>query len=339
MTMRCSIIGLILALALGVLVVPRATEAQPPAKVYRIGVLAQGSAAAPGTMRFFEPFYQGLHDLGYVEGQHIVFERRYAEGHLDRLPALAAELVRLPVHLLFATGSAASVQAAKHATTTIPIVFAGVFDPVGHGFVASLARPGGNITGVAFDPRPEIEGKYLELLKAAVPTISRVAMLVGRERSSAEEALEQMWERVARELGLTLRYFYITRSEAITESVFPALTADVPPIDALYTGGGPPVFVYRRQIVDFARQHRLPLIGVQRPWAEGGALLSYGPTQREIQGRAAVLVDKILKGATPADLPVELPTKFELVINLKTAQALGLTIPPTLLFQADEVIR
>jgi len=227
---------------------------------------------------------------------------------------------------------AATVQAAKHATTTIPIIFIGIFDPVGHGLVASLARPGGNITGVGFDPGPEIGGKHLELLKAAVPTVSRVAMLVGHERY---EALEEVWERAARGLGLTLRYFYVTRSEAITAWVFPAITAEASPIDALFTGGGPAVFRYRRQLADFALQHRLPMIGVQRPYAEVGSLLSYGTTQREVQGRAAVLVDKILKGTKP----VEQPVKYELVINLKTAQALGLTIPPMLLFQADEVIR
>src|SRR5262245_10560630 len=335
---RC-LSGLLVMLILAVLVAPLVAEAQQAKKVHRIGVLAQGSPpSTPGLPAFFEPFVQGLRDLGYVEGQHITFERRYAEGSLDRLPDLAAELVRLPVDLILALGPA-SVQAAKHATTTIPIVFMGTFDPVGSGLVASLAQPGGNITGVAGDPGPEIAGKHLELLKAAVPTVSRVVMVVGQERSPTYEALEQLWERAARELGVTLRFFYVTQSEALTASVFPAITADASPIDALFAGGGPPVFGSRQQIAAFARQHRLAMIGVQRPWADAGSLLSYGPTQREIQGRAAVLVAKLLKGAKPADLPVEQPTKFELIINLKTAQELGLTIPPTLLFQADEVIR
>jgi putative tryptophan/tyrosine transport system substrate-binding protein len=333
MRLHTVVLGVTLVLAL--LATPCTTTAQPPGKVFRIGVL---SPIAPGTPSIFEPFYQGLRDLGYVEGQHIVFEHRYAEGNFDRFPDLAAELVRLPVDLVF-TSTEASVQAAIHATTTIPIVFVGALDPVGRGLVASLARPGGNVTGVAFDQGPEIAGKQLELLKAAVPTVSRVAMLVGHERWPTDEAQEQVWERAARGLGLTLRYFYVGRSEALTAWAFPAITADAPPIDALHVGGGPPVFGNRRQIADFALQHRLPMIGAQRPFAEAGSLLSYGPTQREIQGRAVVLVDKIIKGAKPADLPVEQPTKFDFVINLKTAKALGLTIPPTLLFQADEVFR
>jgi putative ABC transport system substrate-binding protein len=336
--MRLNAVGLMLICALAICVAPLVADAQQPAKVPRIGLLSQGSSPAPGTAAFSEPFVQGMRDLGYVEGQHITFERRYAEGNLDRLPDLAAELVRLPVDLVVALGPV-SVQAAKHATTTIPIVFMGIFDPVGSGVVAGLARPGRNITGVAFDPGLDIFGKQLELLKAAVPTVSRVAMLVGHERSPTDETLEQVWERAARGLGLTLRYFYVGRSEALTAWAFPAIIADAPSIDALQVGGGPPVFQYRRQIADFALQHRLPLVGVQRPFAEAGSLLSYGPTQREIQGRTAVLVDKILKGAKPGDLPVEQPMKFELVINLKTAQALGLTLSPQFLFQADEVIR
>jgi len=307
---RCTL-GLLVTLALGLLVAPLAAEAQPPAKVPWIGVLSTGSP--PATAAFFAPFIQGLRDLGYVEGQHIAFEYRYAEGNLDRLPDLAAELVRLPVDLLVA-GSGSSA------------------------LVASLARPGGNITGVSFDTGPEIVGKRLELLKEAVPTVSRVAMLVGQVRSPTADADEKAQERAARALGLTLQYFYVLRPEAFTEWVFPAITADTPAIDALYVGG--PVAVGRsQQIADFALQHRLPMIGIGRPLAEAGSLLSYGPTQRAMQQRAAVLVGKILQGAKPADLPVEQPTTFELVINLKTAKALGLTIPPTLLFQADEVIR
>jgi putative ABC transport system substrate-binding protein len=331
---RCTL-GLLVTLALGLLVAPLAAAAQPPAKVPRIGVLSTGSP--PATAAFFAPFIQGLRDLGYVEGQHIALEYRYAEGNLDRLPDLAAELVRLPVDLLVA-GSGSSALAAKQATTTLPIVFFSAADVVARGLVASLARPGGNITGVSFDTGPEIVGKRLELLKDAVPTVSRVAMLVGEVRSPTAEANEKAQERAARVLGLTLQYFYVLRPEAFTEWVFPAITADTPAIEALYVGG--PVAVGRsQQIADFALQHRLPMIGIGRPLAEAGSLLSYGPTQRAMQQRAAVLVGKILQGAKPADLPVEQPTQFELVINLKTAQALGLTIPPTLLSQADEVIR
>jgi putative ABC transport system substrate-binding protein len=330
-----SAVGFIITLTLSLLAAPLTVTAQPRRTLPRVGVLDPSSP--PGTS-CLAGFRQGLRDLGYVDGQTIILVSRYAEDQTDRLPALATELVRLTPDVLW-THSNPAAQAAIHATTTIPIVFVGALDPVGRGLVASLARPGGNVTGVAFDRGPEIAGKQLELLKAAVPTVSRVAMLVGHERWPTDEAQEQVWERAARGLGLTLRYFYVGRSEALTAWAFPAITADAPPIDALHVGGGPPVFGNRRQIADFALQHRLPMIGAQRPFAEAGSLLSYGPTQREIQGRAVVLVDKIIKGAKPADLPVEQPTKFELVVNLKTAQALGLTMPPTFLFLADEVIR
>jgi putative tryptophan/tyrosine transport system substrate-binding protein len=227
-------LGLLVTLALGLLVAPLAAEAQPLAKVPRIGVLSTGSPPAPAA--FFAPFIQGLRELGYVEGQHIALEYRYAEGNLDRLPDLAAELVRLPVDLLVA-GSGSSALAAKQATTTLPIVFFSAADVVERGLVASLARPGGNITGVSFDTGPELVGKRLELLKDAVPTVSRVAMLVGEVRSPTADANEQAQERAARVLGLTLQYFYVLRPEAFTEWVFPAITADTPAIEALYVGG------------------------------------------------------------------------------------------------------
>ena len=329
-----SAVGFLVILTLGLLTAPLAAEAQPPAKVPRIGLLLPESPPATSVP---SPVVQGLRDLGYVEGQHIAFVYRYAEGNLDRLPDLASELVRLSVDLLVASGVAAAL-AAKHATTTIPIVFFGATDPVGRGLVASLARPGGNITGVAFDGGPEIFGKRLELLKEAVPTVSRVAILSGNARAPTYEAGEKVQESAARALGLTLQYFYTQRREAFTEWVFPAITADAHAIDALHVGG-PAANDYRRQIADFALQHRLPTIGVNRPLAEAGGLLSYGPNQRAMWQRAVVLVGKILQGATPADLPVEQPMKFDLVINLKTAKALGITIPPLLLFQADEVIQ
>jgi putative ABC transport system substrate-binding protein len=280
---------------------------------------------------------QGLRDLGYVEGQHIAFVYRYAEGHLDRFPDLAAELVRLPVDLLVASGVAAAL-AATHATTTLPIVFVDTTDPVGRGLVASLAQPGGNLTGVSFDGGPEIFGKRLELLKEAVPTVSRVAMLAGNVRAPTYEVGEQVQKRAAQALGLTLRYFYVRQPEEFPAWVFPALTADAHAIDALHVAG-PAVSVYRRQIADFALQHRLPTIGIRRERAEAGALLSYGPSLRALSQRAAVFVGKMLQGARPAALPVEQPMQYELILNLKTAQALGLTLPPTLLFLADEVIQ
>jgi len=332
--MRLHTVVRIVTLALAILSTPLATQAQPPVKVPRIGLLSPGSPPATSAP---SPFLQGLRDLGYVEGQNIAVAYRYTEGNLDRLPALAAELVRLPVDILVAAG-VDSALAAKQATTTIPIVFHSATDPVGRGLVASLARPGGNITGVAYDGGPEIFGKRLELLKAAVPTISRVAMLVGQVRAPTYDAGEKVQESAARALGLTLRYFSVRRVEEFTEWVFPAIKSDTHTIDALHASG-PTAGEHRRQIADFALQHRLPMIGLSRRIAEAGSLLSYGPSLSDMSRRAATYVDKILKGAKPADLPVEQPIKFELVINLKTAKALGITLPPTLLFQADEVIQ
>jgi putative ABC transport system substrate-binding protein len=328
--------GLLITLALGLLVAPFAAEAQPAGNVSRIGLLLLGSSSSFSSR--LEGFRQGLRDLGWVEGQQIALEERYTE-NLDQLPDLAAELVRLPVALILAWG-AANALAAQQATTTIPIVFVGVANPIGRGLVPSLARPGGNITGIASEGHPEggagLTAKQLELLKEAVPTVSRVAMLFGQVGVPTSGAGER--ERAASVLGLTLRPFYVQRSEDFTAWVFPAITADTPAIDALYVRGGV-TFEARRQLADFALQHRLPLMGSVREHAEAGSLLAYGASQAAMWRRAATYVDKILKGTKPADLPVEQPTAFELVINLKTADALGLTIPPTLLFQADEVLR
>jgi len=331
-------IGLLFTLTLGLLVAPFAAEAQPAGKVSRIGLLMLGSSS--GFLSRIEVFRQGLRDLGWVEGQQIALEYRYAE-NLDRLPDLAAKLVRLPVALILAWG-AANALAAKQATTTIPIVFVGVANPIGRGLVPSLARPGGNITGIASEGHPEggpgLTAKQLELLKEAVPTVSRVAMLLGQVGGPTSGAGEQARERAAPVLGLTLRHLYVQRSEEFTAWIFPAITADAPAIDALYARGGV-TFESRRQLADFALQLRLPMMGSVREHAEAGSLLSYGASQAAMWRRAAHYVDKILKGTMPADLPVEQPITFELVINLKTAQALGLTIPPSVLFQADEVIR
>jgi putative tryptophan/tyrosine transport system substrate-binding protein len=330
------LMGFLITLALGLLVAPFAAEAQPAGKVSRLGLLMLGSSSSFSSR--LEGFRQGLRDLGWVEGQHIALEERYAE-NLDQLPALAAELVRLPVALILA-GGAANALAAQQATTTIPIVFVGVANPMGRGLVSSLARPGGHITGIASEGHPEggagLTAKQLELLKEAVPTVSRVAMLFGQVGVPTSGAAER--ERAAAVLGLTLRPFYVRRAEDLTAWVFPAIMADTPAIDALYARGGV-TFEARRQLADFALQHRLPLMGSVREHAEAGSLLAYGPSQAAMWRRAAHYVDKILKGTMPADLPVEQPMQFELIINLKTAQALGLIIPPTLLFQADEVIR
>jgi putative ABC transport system substrate-binding protein len=330
--MWSSVIARLVMLLLNVLAVPRTADAQPPGTVPRIGLLMPGSASS------FAPriavFRQGLQDLGWVEGQQVALEERYAEDP-DRFPALAADLVRLPVALILTWGTP-SALAAKHATTTIPIVFVGVVNPVGRGLVASLARPGGNLTGMGSEEEhPEGGGgliaKQLELLKEAVPTVSRVAMLFGQVLPTREaDALAR--ERAAAVLGLTLRHFYVQRPEEFAAWVFPAITADAPAIDALYARGGA-TFAARRQLADFALQHRLPLMGGSgRGQAEAGSLLSYGASPAAMWRRAAHYVDRILKGTTPADRPVEQSMKFELVLNLKTATALGITIPPLLLF-------
>jgi putative tryptophan/tyrosine transport system substrate-binding protein len=336
--MTCRMIGLLSTLTLSLLVASLAAVAPPAGKVSRIGLLFLSSSS--GVSPHIEGFRQGLRDLGWVEGQQIALEYRSTE-HLDRLPELVADLVRLKADLIVTWGGAAA-QAAKHATSTIPIVFVGVANPVGRGLVASLARPSGNLTGMGYEGDPEggpgLTAKQLELLKEAVPTISRVAVLFGQVGVPTSGASEQARERAAGVLGLTLRHFYVQRPEDFTERVFPAITAGAPAIDALYARGGV-TFEARRQLADFALQHRLPMMGAVREHAEAGSLLSYGASLPDMWRRAAIYVDKILKGAKPGDLPVEQPIKFELVINLKTAQALGLTMPPSLLLQADEVIR
>jgi putative tryptophan/tyrosine transport system substrate-binding protein len=336
--MTCRMIGLLSTLTLSLLVASLAAVAQPAGKVSRLGLLFLSSSS--GVSSHIEGFRQGLRDRGWVEGQQIALEYRYAE-NLDRLPELAADLVRLKADLIVTWGTPAA-QAAKHATRTIPIVFVGVANPVGPGLVASLARPSGNLTGMASEGDPEggpgLTGKQLELLKDAVPTVSRVAMLLRQVGLATREAGKQARERAALVLGLTLRHFYVQRPEDFTAWVFPAITADAPAIDALYAGWAM-TSESRRQLADFALQHRLPMMGSVREHAEAGSLLAYGASQAAMWRRAAHYVDKILKGTMPADLPVEQPTTFELVINLKTAQALGLTIPPSVLFQADEVIR
>jgi putative tryptophan/tyrosine transport system substrate-binding protein len=335
--MWSSVIGCLVTLILSVLAVPLTADAQPPGKVPRIGLLIPGSSA--GFSSRIDAFRQGLRDLGYVEGQQIALEERYAE-NLDWIPDLAADLVRGKIDVIVTWGTPAA-QTAKDATSTIPIVFVGVANPVGRGLVASLARPGGNITGMASEGHPEggpgLTAKHLELLKEAVPTVSRVAMLFGQVLPT-REGEAQARERAAAVLGLTLRHFYVQRPEDFMEWVFPAITADAPAIDALYARGGV-TFEARRQLADFALQHRLPMMGSNRAHAEAGSLLSYGPRVAAMWRRAAHYVDRILMGTMPADLPVEQPTQFELIINLKTAKALGITIPPLFLFRADEVIQ
>jgi putative ABC transport system substrate-binding protein len=302
-------------------------EAQQTAKVPRVGVLTPTFAVG------FEPFRQGLRELGYVEGKNLAIEYRFAEGKLDRLPALAAGLVRHKVDIVVAVGGP-SVQAAKKATETIPIVMTNAGDPVDQGFVASLARPGGNITGLS-SLTTDLAAKRLELLKEIVPKLSRLAVLwhpdaIGSTLSWKESQL------AAREQGLQLQSLEVRDPEDL-EGAFQAASKER--AQALVALRSPIVAIERKRIAELAIKNRLPAIYDDRAYVEAGGLMSYGTNQADLYRRAAVYVDKILKGAKPADLPVEQPTKFELIINLKIAKQIGLVIPPNVLVRADRVIR
>jgi ABC-type uncharacterized transport system substrate-binding protein len=328
--MRLSAAGLIVTLALAILVTPLAPEAQPPTHVHRIGYLLGGTREQEP---FLEAFLEAMRALGYVEGQNLVMEYRAAAGQYERLPALAAELVRLPVDVLLAAITPAAL-AAKDATTTIPIVLLGVGNPVGNGLVASLAQPGGNVTGVT-SLSSDLVGKQLEFLKDVLPTVSRVA-IVWDPANPSHALIVREADVAAQRLGVQLHRVEVRGPEAF-DGAFAAMTKAH--VGALLVLGGNIAFEHRSRLAELAATSRLPTMHNFRPFVEVGGLMAYGPSSRDLRRRAAVYVDKILKGAKPADLPVEQPTKYELVINLKTAQALGLTIPPTLLFQANEVIQ
>ena len=324
-------IGLAVVIVLSLALASLAAEAQTAGKVVRIGCLL--GAAREQTSDLVTAFEDGLRDLGYVPGRNAVIEYRFADGKLERLPQLAQDLVRLKVDVIV-TGSNVHVIAARQATTTIPIVMVYVLDPVGAGLVASVSRPGGNVTGLSQDVGPEIPGKRLALLKELVPPPSRVAVLVNPGFPPALAALEAM-AAPARTLGMTVVRFD-ARGPGDLEGVFAAVTRARS--DALVVTGGPVHFNMRTQVAQLALRHRLPSIGPTTEDVEAGGLMSYGASLNDRWQRAATYVDKILKGAQPGDLPIEQPTKFELVINRKTAKALGLTIPQTLLLQADHVI-
>jgi putative tryptophan/tyrosine transport system substrate-binding protein len=317
----------------GLLTAPFAAEAQQAAKIARIGYLAGNLAAGP---HLPEAFRQGLRDLGYVEGRNVVIEILDAEGKLERLPALAAELVALKVDVIVA-GSTPHALAAKQATRTLPMVFAAADDPVGSGLVTSLARPGGNVTGSSM-LAPELVGKRLELLTQAVPGVTRVAVLwqPGGLGEGTEKDQLKAAEVAARALGVQLQ-FVEARGPADIDRAFSDMTGAR--AGALTVLTGTMFFVERRRLVDLAAKNRLPAVYPWRDGVDAGGLMSYGPNLADLFRRAATYVDKILKGAKPADLPVEQPTKFELLINLKAAKALGLTIPQSLLRRADEVIQ
>jgi putative tryptophan/tyrosine transport system substrate-binding protein len=330
--MRLYTIRLIATLALVILMAPLAAEAQQATKVYRIGRLHPGSPTEPDPN--VEAFRQGLRDLGYVEGQNLVLEARYAEGNPERLSDLAAELVRLQVDVLVPVATAAT-RAVQHATHTIPIVCACGSDPVGDGLVASLARPGGNTTGSS-NLTVELPGKRLELLKEAVPQRTRIAVLANPATVGYESAMHNLTV-AAQALGLHLHVVELRRADEL-DAAFAAMTRAG--ADALLVVGEPLlVDSLRGRTVDLAATHRLPAMYSWKELVVAGGLMSYGPSLPAMHRRLAVYVDKILKGANPAELPVEQATKFELVINLKTARALGITLPPTLLMLADEVIK
>jgi putative tryptophan/tyrosine transport system substrate-binding protein len=326
-------IGLLVTLTLSFLVAPLAAHAQPAGKVPRIGYLSPGFATDPMRERFLEAFRQGLWELGYVEGQNIAIESRWTEGKDDRLPALAADLVRSKVDVIVATSGPAT-RAVQLTTRTIPIVMSLVNDPVGSGLVASLARPGGNVTGLTV-MSPDLAGKQLQLLKEVVPEVSRVAVLRNPDNPAGTAMLREA-EAAAQALGVQLQTLE-ARNPPEIDSAFAAMTRERAGALLILPDG---VFLSQRsQIAELAMKRRLPSIRQSSAFPEAGGLMSYGANYLDLERRAATFVDKILKGAKPADLPVEQPTTFELVINLKTAEALGLTIPPSLLFQATEVIR
>jgi putative ABC transport system substrate-binding protein len=305
-------------------------EAQQ-ANAYRIGYLSALSLSAESAR--LDGFRQALRDLGYVEGKNIVIEYRFAEGKFDRLPQLAAELVRLKVDVIITTGPT-STRAAKEATIAIPIVMAFDNDPVGNKFIASLARPGGNITGLS-TYYPEISGKQLELLKEIVPRLSRVAVFGNSAIPGNAQALRET-ELAAATFGVHLQHLEVRDLKEIETAFREARKGRA---DGVLVLTSPVTNSHRSQIVDLAIKNRLPAIYYTAEWVEAGGLLTYGANLIDLWRRAATYIDKILKGAKPADLPVEQPTKFELVINLKTAKQIGLTIPPNVLARADRVIK
>src|SRR5438105_7885867 len=324
MTMWCSTVWCIVTLTLSLLAAPLAADAQQAGKVPRIGFLwVTSSSDRPSHL---DAFRQRLRELGWVEGQNIVIDYRYAEGRVDRLPDLAAELVRLKVDLVVASAGTQAATAAKNATETIPIVMIYVRDPVGTGLIASLARPGGNVTGVSGSAGLEMFAKQLELLKEAVPKIRRVAILSNPDNAYRQPAIRQV-NVAARSLGVQLQLLE-ARGPNEFDGAFAAMAKER--VGALLVLSDAIFGSHRTRLADLAARSRLPAAFGVRDDVEAGGLMSYGPSFLDFYRRSAAYVDKILKGAKPADLPVEQPTKFELVINLKAAKALGLEVPPTL---------
>jgi len=330
--MWCSAVGCIATLILSLLVVPLTSQAQRPTTIPRIGFIGPSSATAAG--HFLDAFRQGLRDLGYVEGETIAVEVRWAEGVADRFPDLIAELIRLKVDVLV-VGAAAGALAAKQAEMTTPVVFTAVTDPVGLGIIGNLARPGGNITGVALALGEGFSGKWVELLKEAIPTVAKVAVLQNPTHPIAAVSLREM-QAAGQALGVRLRLFEARDHRELEDALARLEQEDA---EALLVTPDPLFGFHRRRIVEFAARRQWPSMFVRREFVDAGGLMAYGPSFSESFRRAAYYVDRILKGTKPADLPVEQPMKFELVINLKTAKALGITMPPSLLLLADEVIQ
>jgi len=317
----------------GLLAAPLAAGAQPAAKVYRLGLLGGSPPNSPGGRRAWEGFFQGMRELGYIEGQNILVEGRFYGDHTERLPSLAAELVQLKVDVIIA-GASPAPEAAQRATSTIPIIMAVHTDPIGSGLVANLAKPGKNVTGIS-TLGPEMVGKRLQLLKEVIRGISRVAVL-SNPTDTTQAILVREAQVAARSLKLRLQVLE-ARAPADFTGAFSAMTKERAGGLIILTSSM--FYDQRTRIAELAARSRLPAIYSVKEYAEAGGLMAYGVNLGESFRRAATYVDKVLKGARPADLPVEQPTKFDLVINLKTAKALGLTIPPSLLARADEVIQ
>jgi len=329
--MRPRTVTLILALGLGLLVAPFATDAQQSGKVARIGFLGNSTAALEANL--VGPFREGLRDLGYDEGRNILIEYRWAEGKYERFPALLAELIALKVEVIVSAGTPAAL-AVKKATTSIPFVMVAVGDPIGTGLVASLARPGGNITGLT-SIAAELEGKRLELLREVIPKLSYIAVL-WNPASPFSVVAEKEVQAAAQVLRMRVQSLGVRAPEEL-EDAFAAIVRERPGALLVLADR---VFLHNRtRIVDFEAKHCLPGVYAYRELVEAGGLMSFGPSYAGMHRRAAAYVDKILKGAKPAELPVEQPATFELVINLKAAKALGLTIPQAVLFRATELIQ
>jgi ABC-type uncharacterized transport system substrate-binding protein len=316
-----------IALALALLIAPLAAEAQQVGKVYRVGILLAVGTPESAAARAFR---SGLHDLGWVEGQTVALEFRSADGNPEQYPGLTADLLRLPVDVILVVSTAA-LPAVRRATTTIPVVAATMADPVGAGYAQSFARPGGNITGLTFQSN-ELVAKRVQLLKEAIPNTSQVALLW---HPRPDTAPPDVYKAAAAALGLQLQVFEVRKATDL-EAIFPAMARSG--ARAVIFGNSPLFAEHRQRIAAIALKHRLPTISGETGFAEAGGLMNHGPSLPANFRRAAVYVDKILKGANPAELPIEQPTTVELIINVKTAKALGLTIPPPLLLRADRII-